>query len=192
MGLFGVFATMISGGVLFTDTCKNASIERQIKEQAEREHRNVWVDNKGNYRLVGTNEMCYMWDCKLKSLKDGRVIIDYEKERIKKQNEEAIAKAKAEGKKYCYLRYPKFSEDSRVRYLTELETGRRYYLIHTRGYNNYKKGYYSEGHGGISTMLHDWEDEKIDLTEEEYMEWGGYSFEERTGVYTEWDGKVLI
>lgn len=193
MGLLGTLLTLMSGGVLFADTCKTASIERQSRERAERENRNVWVDNKGNYRLVGTNEKCYIYNDKLKSLKDGRVITDYAKERVRKYNSEAIAKAKAEGKKYCYLKYPEFSEDNRVTYLTEIETGRRYYLMNYGTYSTtFKKGYYSQGHGGISTSLDNWEDEIIDLTEEEYKEWGGYKFCNNTGVYHEWEGKVLV
>ena len=81
MSFFGIFASLFSSGVLFVDTCKIASIERQSREQAEKEKRNVWVDNKGNYRLVGTNEEAYIYGDQLKSLKDGRVIIDYGKER---------------------------------------------------------------------------------------------------------------
>jgi hypothetical protein len=192
MAFLGTLLTLISGGVLFADTCKTASMERETRETATREGRNVWVDNKGNYRLVGTNEPCYIYNDKLKSLKDGRVIIDYGKERIKKQNDEAIAKAKAEGKPYCYLRFPEFSEDNRVRYLTEIETGKRYYLSNYGTPRIYKKYYYSKGHAGIATMLNDWEDEWVILTEEEYRQWGGYSFEERTGVYFEEKGKVLI
>lgn len=191
MAILGALLTLMSGGVLFADSCKTDSIERQSRETATKEGRNVWVDNKGNYRLVGTNEKCYMYDDKLKSLKDGRVVIDYGKERIKKQNDEAIAKARAEGKKYCYLRYPEFSEDNRVSYLTELETGRRYYLKHLST-SSYQKGYYSKGHGGISTMLTNWKDEIVELTEEEYEEWGGYTFRQNDGVYYEWEGQVLV
>ena len=191
MAILGALLTLISGGVVFADSCKTASIEKQSRETATREGRNVWVDNKGNYRLVGTDEKCYMYDDKLKSLKDGRVVIDYGKERINKQNAEAIAKARAEGKKYCYLRYPEFSDSNKVSYLTELETGRRYYLKHS-SISSFVKGYYSKGHGGISTMLTDWEDETIELTEEEYNEWGGYTFRQSDGVYFEWKGEVLV
>ena len=192
MAILGSLLTLISGGVLFADSCKTASIERQSRETATKEGRNVWVDNKGNYRLVGTNEKCYIYDDKLKSLKDGRVIIDYERERIVKQNAAAIAKAKAEGKKYCYLKFPEFSEDNRVRYLTELETGKRYYLRNYGSPKVYEKGYYTKGHGGISTMLTDWEDKIVELTEEEYKEWGGCKFSRNDGVYNEYNGKVLI
>ena len=192
MAILGALLTLISGGVLFADSCKTASIERKSEEKAISEGRKVWVDNKGNYRLVGTNEKCYIFDDKLKSLKDGRVITDYNRERIIKQNAESIVKAKASGKKYCYLRFPEFSEDNRVSYLTELETGKRYYLQSYGSPKIYKKCYYSKGHGGISTMLKDWEDEKIDLTEEEYRQWGGHTFSEDTGVYYEHNGKVLV
>ena len=192
MAFFGFLLTLISGGVLFSDSCKNASIERQSRNEATKENRNVWVDNKGDYRLVGTNEKCYIWDDKLKSLEDGRVIIDYGKERLTKQNADAIAKAKAEGKKYCYLKFPEFSVDNRITYLTEIETGRRYYLENYGDPKVYKKCYYSEGHGGISTMLNNWEDEKIIITEEEYKEWGGHKYRREDGIYYEYDGKVLI
>lgn len=192
MAFLGLLLNLISGGVVLANSCKTASIERQSRDEAIRENRNVWVDNKGNYRLVGTNEKCYIYDDKLKSLKDGRTIIDYGKERIKKQNAEAIAKAKAEGKKYCYLKYPEFSVDNRVSFLTELETGRRYYLTSYGDPRRYKKCYYSEGHCGISTMITEWEDEKIDLTAEEYKEWGGNSFPGDIGVYYEYNGKVLL
>ena len=187
MAILGALLTLISGGVVVADTCKNASIERQEREQAIRENRNVWVDNKGNYRLVGTNEKCYLYDDKLKSLKDGRVVIDYGKERIIKQNAEAIAKARAEGKKYCYLWYTEFcsaSDEKKRDYLTELETGRRYYLTnYGQNSENYFKKYYTEGKGRISTMLDDWKDEVVEITKEEYKEWGGYLHTNNTGVY---------
>ena len=192
MGLFGLFATMVSGGILFADTCNTAAIERQSREQAEREGHSVWVDNKGNYRLVGTNEKCFMHGDKLLSVKDGRTVIDYKQERIKKQNAKAIAEAKAEDKKYAYLMYPEISTDNRVRYLTEIETGRRYYLTHSRFTKKFIKGYYGN-HAGIGTLLNKREDERIELTEEEYKTWGGYTFQEETGVYHEGlRGEVLV
>ena len=187
MAILGVLLTLVSGGVLFADSCKNASIERRSREEATKEGRNVWIDNKGNYRLVGTNEKCYIYDDKLKSLKNGEVIIDYGRERIIKQNAEAIAQAKSESKKYCYLWYTEFcsmSDEKKRRYLTELETGRRYYLTNYGQHSShFFKKYYTEGKGRISTMLDDWEDEVIEITREEYKELGGYFHTNNTGVY---------
>ena len=192
MGLFGLLLTAISGGVVFADTCRVASEERQSREKAENTGARTWIDNKGCTRLVGTNEKCYHWDKKLISLKDGRVIFDYEAERIKNWNAKKIAEAKAEGKKYAWLIYPEISKVNGVWYLTELETGKRYYLIHSRFTKDYIKGYYGR-HEGIGTALNKREDEKIKLTEEEYKEWGGYTFQEYTGVYHEnFDGKVIV
>ena len=190
MAFFGFLLTLISGGVLFSDSCKNASSDRKRREEAAREGRNIWTDSNRTTRLVNTNEPVYTHDNKIKSLKDGRVIIDRGMEMVNKQNAEAIAQAKSEGLKYCRLKFPEFSTDNRVRYFTELDTGRRYYL---KSYGSkYYKYYYSKGHAGIASIFDDREDEMIELTEEEYEEWGG-SMCEDWGKYYEWsDGTVKI
>lgn len=189
MAFLGTLLTMISGGVLFADTCKTASIERQSREQAEREGRNVWVDNKGNYRLVGTNEKCYItYDNKLKSLKDGRVVINYNDIKINRINEESIAKAKAEGLKGCEILYKQYSKpgEKERRYYTEFSTGKRYYL-HINIFDNPEKYYvcyYTENKPGISSLLTDWKDERREVTVEEYRSYGGYtSCKEGQGKY---------
>lgn len=190
MSIFGSLLTLISGGVLFADTCKNASIERQGREKAEREGRRVWVDNKGCYRVVGTNEKAYMHGDQLKSLKDGRVIVDYGKRLIDSLNEEEINKAKAEGRRYAKIWYTEFctgSNETKRYYLTELETGRRYYLDSYKRFGSneysYLKYYYKEGKGKIATSIDDWEDERVELTKEQYEEWGGYSTVNAIGAY---------
>ena len=187
MAILGALLTVISGGILVADICKTVSIEKQTREKAEQEKRNVWVDNKGNYRLIGTNEKCYLYNNQLKSLENGRVIIDYQEQGIRTDNDRAIKKAKAEGKKYCYLWYTEFCskpEEKKRRYLTELETGRRYYLTnYGRSEKKYLKNYYTEGRGKISTMFDDWEDESVEITEEEYKALGGYVYRADTGVY---------
>ena len=181
--MLGVFLTAISGGVLFADSCRTASENADSRAKARAEGRQVYVDNKGNYRLVTTNEVAYIWDDKLKLAKNGQVVYDYKAARIKKQNEEYIRKAKEEGKKGCELRYPEFDNSW---YYTEFSTGRRYYLLHYKHYgkpDRYIKGYYTYGKKGISTMIQDWEDERIDITLEEYEALGGYRFQEHVGVH---------
>ncbi|MBQ8165739.1 MAG: hypothetical protein IJZ96_01735, partial [Lachnospiraceae bacterium] len=123
--MLGVFLTAISGGGLFADSCRTASENADSRAKARAEGRQVYVDNKGNYRLVTTNEVAYIWDDKLKLAKNGQVVYDYKAARIKKQNEEYIRKAKEKGLKGCELIYPEFEDR---RYYTEFSTGKRYYL----------------------------------------------------------------
>ena len=183
MGLFGLLLTVTSGGVLFADSCRTASENADSRAKARAEGRQVYVDHKGNYRLVTTNEIAYIWNDKLKLAKNSQVVYDYKAARIKMQNEESKKKAKGKGLKGCQLIYPEFDNK---RYYTEFSTGRRYYLLHYKHYgepDRYIKGYYTDGKKGISTMIQDWEDERIDITLEEYEALGGYRFQEDVGVH---------
>ena len=176
MGLFGLLLTAASGGILFADSCRTASENADSREKARREGRQVYVDNKGNYRLVTTNEVAYIYGDKLKLAQNGQVVCDYKKARIKKQNDEYIAKAKEKGLKGCQLIYPEFNDR---RYYTEFSTGRRYYLSINQFARPHKYYicYYTGNHSGTSCpWLTDWEDEKREVTVEEYRLYGGYEF----------------
>lgn len=185
MAWLGALLTLVSGGIVVADTCKNASSDRKRREEALREGRTVYTDSNRTQRLASTNEPIYTHDGKIKSLKDGRVIIDRDVAMANKQNDEALSKAKAEGLKYYRRKFPQFSTDNRVLYFTEIDTGRRYYLMHWSE-NSYKKYYYKPGVSGATDT-----DEMIILTKEEYKEWGGYSRFGTTGKYTMYyDGEV--
>ena len=186
MGLFGALLTLMSGGIVVADTCKKASDDRKRREEALREGRTVYTDNNRTQRLASTNEPIYTHGGKIKSLKDGRVIIDRDVAMANKQNDEALSKAEAEGLKYYRRKFPQFSTDNRVLYYTEIDTGRRYYLVHWSE-NIYKKYYYKTGVSGYTDT-----DEMVILTKEEYEEWGGYDFFGTQGKYSMfYDGTVV-
>ena len=125
MSLFGLFATIITGGAVLRDACSDASFDAKSKQEAIRDGRITWMDSHGNDYLVSTGEKVFYHGGKLKSVKTGRIIVDYDVERDKTLNAEEIRKAKEKNKKYAILRYPEFNHKS---FYTELSTMKRYGL----------------------------------------------------------------
>jgi len=174
MGLFGVFATIFSGVICATEDIKDSNIDSLSKKRAIENNCNTWTDSHGYTRLVSNNEKVVSCGGKLISVKDGRVIVDYSKERINKINAKNIEKAKRENKKGVQLIYPEFKEK---RYYTELSTMKRYYLdAYPSKYGGtvYKKVYYTDEKIGISTLFTDYKDEEVEITKEEFKALGGY------------------
>lgn len=171
MSLLGLIATVITGGAVFRDACSDASFDAKSKQEAIRDGRLTWMDSHGNDYMVSTGEKVFYHDGKLKSVKTGRVIVDYELERTKTYNEEELRRAKENNKKYAELRYPEFNNKS---FYTELSTMKRYGLYGSKsctGYEKYEKYYYLPGKDKvIGTPAND---NPIEITREEYEELGG-------------------
>ena len=53
MGLFGVFATMFSGGVYLAESCKEANYASSQREKARREGRVTYSVNGKDYLTYG-------------------------------------------------------------------------------------------------------------------------------------------
>lgn len=175
MGLFGLFATIITGGVYTAESIKNANYNRESKERAIQRGSKTYMDYKGNDYLVSTGERVYESNGQLKSLKTGRVIIDYNKERERSINGEAIAKAKSEGKKYARLLFTEFSNRY---YYVELSTMKRYYLKdnHIGNEAHYYKVYYPYGREKSSISMYDPKEEAVEITQKEFKDLGGFVF----------------
>lgn len=174
MGLFGVLASIITGGTFIVDSAKNASFNCERKQKSIQNGEITWTDYKGNDYLVSTGEQVFSHGGKLRSVKTGKVIIDYNKERERTINTEAIAKAKSEGKKYARLLFTDFNNRY---YYVELSTMKRYYLqsSHVGTSSWYYKNYYPCGREKSSLFSFDPKEEKIQITKEEFVELGGTS-----------------
>ncbi len=173
MRLFGLLATIFTGGTLFVDSVKDGSLDTESRNRARENNSDTWIDSHGNMHLTSTGEKVFSHDYKLKSVKDGRVIIDYREKQCKEINRKNIEEAKTQGKKFVRLSYSEFGGKY---YYTEISTMKRYYLIRN-GYTNpasYKKVYYASGRKFGKVWDDDPKEESIDITRAEFMELGGF------------------
>lgn len=177
MGLFGLFATVLTGGAFIASGMKNADYNRDRKERAIQEGRDYWSNHKGEQFLLSTGEKVYHYGGQLRSVKTGRVIIDYNKRREYTINSEALAKAKQEGKKYARLMFTEYNDRF---YYVELSTMKRYWLSKFgNGESSLcHKSYYVDGMERSSLYSFDPKEEKVRITYQEYLELGGYSYDE--------------
>lgn len=174
MGLFGVFATIFSGGVLFAETCKDASYAANNREAARQSGRLTYGDGKGNEYLVSTGEKVYTRDGKIYSSKQyGLVLHDGWKQYYMERNEKELADAKEKGKKYALLYYPDPNgQNGYSSHYTELSTMKRFTIS--------KVTYLNKGNWdwGFSKFYYNGNDkysgESIIITRKEYEELGGY------------------
>lgn len=171
MGLFGLFCSALTGGVFIADTMRNTSLDSKWKQDAIRNDHVTRIDSHGKEYLVSTGERVFSDSYgNLKSVKTGKVVYSYQQESANRYNREAIAKAKAEGKKYASLIYPEFN---RRDYHTELSTMKRYYLrtdalSYYREPKKFYKIYYAENLKYISPT-----DVNVEITKEEFELLGG-------------------
>lgn len=178
-----MFLNVVSGGVLLGETLHNYSLDNEYKQNSINKGRPVYYDSKGRMFLTSTGEQVYNGaNSTLKSVKTGRVVYDFKKESAKNVNRESIEEAKLEGKKYAILIYPEFNQK---RYATELSTMRRFYLRDNGSWRSDKKFYkiyYKDG-SGVIAKYGEPEDEKVEITKEEYDEFGGYCSSELYAIY---------
>ena len=173
MGLFGVFATMFSGGVYAVESCKEASYTSSQREQARRDGKVTYSVNGKDY-LTSTGEQVFVWGGQVKSLKTGKIVYDMHKEYYMEQNKKAIADAKAKGKKYMNFYYhPDVNSDRGYSsYPTEVSTLKRF-KVYPIVYKNKDKGYiwdfafYKRYYNGNELG------DSIEITREEFEELGG-------------------
>lgn len=174
MGLFSLIASVFTGGVLINDTIKDASFDSKSRLDAINKGNLTWMDSHGNIYLISTGEKVYFNKDKLISVKDGKVILDYNLNRIKLANEEKIKKANEKSSKYVLLIYPEFNNRA---YYTELSTMKRYYLKGSKSisgdYSKFTKNYYAEGCAKAKLWNDDPNEITVEITEEEFKALGG-------------------
>ena len=110
MGLFGMFATMFSGGVYAVESCKEANYTSKQREQARLDGKITYSVNGKDY-LTSTGEQVFVWGGQVKSLKTGQIVYDMNKEYYMEQNRKAVAEAKEKGKKYIKFKLSNESMD---------------------------------------------------------------------------------
>ena len=176
MSFFGIFASIFSGGVLFTDTCKDAQYIANNREEAKRLGRLTYGDGKGHEYLVSTGEKVYTNGGKIYSLKNPTTVIhDGWKQYYAEQNEKELANAKSKDKKYVLLYYPDSKgKNGYSSHNIELSTMKRFRVdkvvymnkeIHDWDWAFFKH-YYKENDK--------YDGESIKISRKEYEELGGY------------------
>ena len=141
MGLFGVFATMFSGGVYAVESCKEANYSASQRDQARRDGKVTYSVNGKDY-FTATGEQVFVWGGQVKSLKTGRILYDINKEHYKELNRQALEKAKENGDKYIAHYYHPNPDSDRgySSYPTEVSTLKRF-EVYPIVYKNKDKGY---------------------------------------------------
>lgn len=183
MGLFGLLATMLTGGALLGDSIKDMSYASEQRQKAIRNGKLTYGDGKGHDYLTSTGERVYSYGGQIRTVKDNRLILDYEQERYKKDNEFEMERAKKFGYKFVRLYYPEFDNK---RYYVELSTMKRYYLMRVDSVkgDTYYKIYYKQNKATVTSVLSNEErEEKIKITKEEYEELAGYEKDENSVGY---------
>lgn len=169
MGLFGLIATLITGGAYTKDAIRDINHESKNREKAKRNHSLMYTDSHGHDRLTTSSEKVCYHGGKVYSLKHPNVILyDTKAEYYSRVNKEAIEYAKSQGKKYARLHYAKENDWNDTYYCTtELSTMKKYETgLFALGDWQYFK-HYKEYNGYLQTV----ETQRISL--EEYKELGG-------------------
>lgn len=175
MGLFGVFASLFSGGVLLVETCKDGQYAQNSREEARRNGRLTYGDGKGNEYLVSTGEKVYTHGGKIYSKKHPTTVLyDMKQDYYNQLNKKNIEEAKREGRKRVLLSFP--NEDSPNGYSNawvEVSTMRRFKVhlivymnkeIHDWDFAFYKEYFTNDGK----------RDGDVKITRKEFEELGGY------------------
>ena len=173
MGLFGMFATMFTGGVYAVESCKEDNYTSKQREQARLDGKITYSVNGKDY-LTSTGEQVFVWGGQVKSLKTGQIVYDMNKEYYMEQNRNALAEAKAKGKKYIRFYYHADPNSDRgySSYPTEVSTLKRF-EVYPIVYKNKDKGYiwdfafYKRYYNGSELG------DSIEITREEFEELGG-------------------
>lgn len=170
MGLLGLFASIITGGILVSESLSNANTNSERKSKAIRDGDDTWTNVKGREFYIKTGEEVFRHNGKLIALKSGRVIKDYIQEGAREVNKKRYDEAKEKKEKYMMKYYPEFHKRN---YYVELSTMKRYYLsaIWNGSYHSCYKIYYEDGEE-LSGFFPD-ATRKIKITEEEFKELGG-------------------
>lgn len=176
MSFFGIFASMLSGGILLGETLRDANYASNNREEARQQGRLTYGDGKGNEYLVSTGEKVYTHGGKIYSVKHPTVVIhDGWKQYYEERNAKELAEAKEKCKKYALLYYPDPNgQNGYSGHSTELSTMKRFVIDKVVYYNkeihdwdwSFFKHYYNgdSKFGGESVML----------TRKEFEELGGY------------------
>ena len=174
MSFFGIFASMLSGGILLGETLKDSHCASNNREDARRQGRLTYGDFKGNEYLVSTGEKVYTYGGKIYSKKHPTTVLyDMKQDYYNQLNKKSIEEAKREGRKRVLLSYP--NEDSPNGYSNawvEVSTMRRFKVhpivymnkeIHDWDFAFYKEYFTNDGK----------RDGDVKITRKEFEELGG-------------------
>lgn len=175
MSFFGIFASMLSGGILFGETLKDSYYASNNREEARHQGRLTYGDDKGNEYLVSTGEKVYTHGGKVYSKKHPTTVLyDMKQDYYNQSNKKSIEDAKRECRKKVLLSFP--NEESPNGYSNawvEVSTMRRF-KVHPIVYMNkeindwdfafYKEYFTNEGK----------RDGDVEITRKEFEELGGY------------------
>lgn len=173
MGLFGFFATLLSGGVYVAEDLKETNYTSNKREQARIDGKVTYTDGKGKDYLTSTGEQVYIQGGKAYSLKNtGQVLYDMNKAYYMEENQKALNEAKEKGKKYISFYYHPNPESSSgySSYKTEISTMKpfrlSYDVIPCKGYHWVYYKEYITGSGKFESL--------VTIDEKEFEELGGY------------------
>lgn len=175
MSFFGIFASVLSGGILFGETLKDSHYASNNREEARQQGRLTYGDGKGNEYLVSTGEKVYTHGGKVYSKKHPTTVLyDMKQDYYSQSNKESIEDAKREGRKRVLLSFQ--NEDSPNGYSNawvEVSTMRRFKVhpivymnkeIHDWDFAFYKEYFTNDGK----------RDGDVKITRKEFEELGGY------------------
>lgn len=174
MGLFGVFATIFSGGVLLAETVKESNYAANQREQARKEGKVTYGVNGHDY-LTSTGEQVFVRGGKVYSMKNhGVVLHDMNMEYYNGRNEENIQKAKEKDKKYAMYYFPDVNAERGYScHNIELATMKRYQVdvivYMNKEIHNWDFGFYKQYYTDNGERL-----ESVKITRKEFEELGGY------------------